>query len=667
MKGPDAYGSAMLSPTNTTRTSGRRGLAASMTTTIALIASLIVSLAPSPDVAEAAASELRVASFNISSGNNFGRDVASIRARTTKIAQLLAAQNPDVVVLQEVARGRSSQASQRYDELVEQALEAQTGQQWNRRFFSDCTFRSGGGQEGLSILSTASIGNPRTLMLNANDSSLGGPCENYNKCPGLLKYPSLPPRTTFAASVQTHGVQVVNVHMSSSCGSSFHAAEFASLKRQIGGSTPTQTIVAGDFNTTSTKAAGYLPGWVDHTTMITSTSFTGTDIDHIMSTSDLARRAGTECASGTVGKQEPAESDHRAIASTIAFSGERYTPFRLLDTRCDQRSSAQTWRCETVTALGGIPTGATAVNIAASVVNPSGNGYVIARGSGEAVTTSHSMMNYRSGTTTSNTATVRVRNGKICLWAYTATDFVVDVTGFYDTASEYTPTAPERVIDAQVAARVSGSSRWSCHVVAGANELTPASARAVAVNITVVVPSRAGWLRVVGAGDTAGDLTSNLNYAQGETTANSAHVKVGTGGKICISSSQAVRVLVDLVGHFPSSSSYRPVTLDRRTINGRARTWDCFTVAGTGGIPDDAKSVTISLAVRTPPSSGWLKTVGRSQVNSGISTTSYRANQTKATGQVVKIGTLGRICIWSTSASTIYVDVFGYSTRASSL
>jgi len=80
----------------------------------------------------------------------------------------------------------------------------------------------------------------------------------------------------------------------------------------------------------------------------------------------------------------------------------------------------------------------------------------------------------------------------------------------------------------------------------------PPTARAVALNLTVVQPTAAGHLRV---NPTGGGLppTSALNYSAGQTRAGNGVFMVGSGGAItvrCNQPSGTVHLVVDVTGYF---------------------------------------------------------------------------------------------------------------------
>jgi len=80
----------------------------------------------------------------------------------------------------------------------------------------------------------------------------------------------------------------------------------------------------------------------------------------------------------------------------------------------------------------------------------------------------------------------------------------------------------------------------------------PASARAVAFNVTVTQPTAQGHIILFPAG-TSLPLTSTLNYRQGQTRANNAIVRLGSGGALAVVCGQSVgttHFIIDVTGYF---------------------------------------------------------------------------------------------------------------------
>jgi hypothetical protein len=80
----------------------------------------------------------------------------------------------------------------------------------------------------------------------------------------------------------------------------------------------------------------------------------------------------------------------------------------------------------------------------------------------------------------------------------------------------------------------------------------PASARSVALNVTVTGSSSYGDLRVFPTG-ASGITSSTINWRTGQTRANNAIVGLGTNGNVtvwCVMVSGSTHVVLDVVGYF---------------------------------------------------------------------------------------------------------------------
>jgi hypothetical protein len=74
----------------------------------------------------------------------------------------------------------------------------------------------------------------------------------------------------------------------------------------------------------------------------------------------------------------------------------------------------------------------------------------------------------------------------------------------------------------------------------------PGGASAAAVSVTVVSPSGAGYLTVAPCGTTP--LASAVNYVAGDLVTNLASTGLDRSGRLCVTTSDATDVVVDLVG-----------------------------------------------------------------------------------------------------------------------
>lgn len=123
-------------------------------------------------------------------------------------------------------------------------------------------------------------------------------------------------------------------------------------------------------------------------------------------------------------------------------------------------------------------------------------------------------------------------------------------------ANDFHSVAPCRVADTR-----NPSGPYGAPPIAGLNERTfvmenrcgiPVGARAVAINITVTQPSKAGDLRFFPAGGPL-PFASTINYRVGQTRANNAIVALGAGGDLTVHSDQpsgTVQLIIDATGYF---------------------------------------------------------------------------------------------------------------------
>lgn len=112
----------------------------------------------------------------------------------------------------------------------------------------------------------------------------------------------------------------------------------------------------------------------------------------------------------------------------------------------------------------------------------------------------------------------------------------------------------------------------------------PAGSTTVVLNVTVTEPEQAGYLTVYPCGQ-APPTASNVNYAHRQTIANLVIVRLGTGGEVCIFSSQTAHVVADLSGAYGSEVDLHPLTTPMRMIDTRIGLgWPPGTKVGPSGL-----------------------------------------------------------------------------------
>ena len=361
-------------------------------------------------------------------------------------------------------------------------------------------------------------------------------------------------------------------------------------------------------------------------------------------------------------------SSHRAARSTLARSGLALG--LLLATvgiaKSDLISQASVGAGSVtevqITGQAGIAADASAVAINLAAVSPAAAGYLTAYPCGTSRPTA-STVNYDTSMATSNSSIVKIgTGGKICIYSLTATDILVDVTGWYPANADYTPITPNRLLDTRPANRATAGATKELQITGRAG--VAANASAVAINLAAVSPAAAGYLTAYPCG-TDRPTASTVNYDTSMATSNSSIVKIGTGGKICIYSLTATDILVDVTGWYPAAADYTPNApnrlLDTRaTARATASAVQEVQVTGRAGVAADASAVAINLAAVSPAAAGYLTAYPCGTDRPTASTVNYDTSMATSNSSIVKIGTGGKICIYSLTATDILVDVTGW-------
>lgn len=229
-----------------------------------------------------------------------------------------------------------------------------------------------------------------------------------------------------------------------------------------------------------------------------------------------------------------------------------FTPSRLFDSRDagEQVAAGSVQRIE-VAGQGGVDADATSVVLSVTVTEPDAFGYVTAYPCG-GDTPLASNVNYAPGQTVANAVTTAVgADGEVCVYSSAETHLVVDVTADYvadDSRGTIDLITIERMLDTRLAdgptsgAKVAGGATQEVQV--GGEAGIDADAPAVTLNVTVVDPEAIGFVTVYPCGSDL-PLASNINYAPGQTVANSVTTSLGADGTVCVYTLSTAHIVVD--------------------------------------------------------------------------------------------------------------------------
>jgi secreted trypsin-like serine protease len=229
------------------------------------------------------------------------------------------------------------------------------------------------------------------------------------------------------------------------------------------------------------------------------------------------------------------------------------TPGRLVDTRLSRGplGAGSVLRVPVTSHAGVPPTEVSAVTLNVTATAPEAPGYLTAFPCGSAVPEA-STVNYVAGQTVPNAATVPLADdGSICVFTFSTSNVIVDVTGWYSTATgpfgaSFAPVTPGRFLDTRDTAKLNDGEVMSVPVVGRMN--VPVEATAATLNITATEGDAPGYVTVFPCG-TARPDTSTVNFLAGQTVPNAATIAVGANGAVCVYAFSPVHVIIDVTGY----------------------------------------------------------------------------------------------------------------------
>lgn len=342
-------------------------------------------------------------------------------------------------------------------------------------------------------------------------------------------------------------------------------------------------------------------------------------------------------------------------------------PLRLADTRSGQgatgRLGADGVLRVKVAATVGVPADVTAAALNVTAVGPDVGGFLTVYPCSSTIPTT-STVNFASGRDIANStiATLDI-DGYVCVYSSAATNVVVDLTAWFSPAGAagMSATAPRRVADTR--AGLGGSGR-----LAAGGVLTVATgdvgASAVALNVTAVGADAAGFLTVYPCA-TVPPVASTVNYAAAEARPNNTIVAVAPGGLVCVYSSAAVDVIVDVTAAFSTSGQleYLPAAPQRL-----ADTRPEHVVAAGGeiafAVPSPgatAGAVSVNVTATGQDSDGFTTAFGCGTAVPGVSTLNQQVGEANVNGAIVPIAaavTTG--CVFTSTTTNLIVDLNGW-------
>ncbi len=333
---------------------------------------------------------------------------------------------------------------------------------------------------------------------------------------------------------------------------------------------------------------------------------------------------------------------------------------RILDTRgVPGRLVAETeYRVDVPDGL--VDADATTLTVNLTVTEPVGPGFITVYPC-DADRPLASATNYTTGETRANVVDVPFTSGSaICLYSLVDTDAIIDVQGFHGPSndSRIVPRTATRLVDTRPGDKlVAGETRVVDVVGTG---MATSSATVVVLNIAATETEGPGFITVFPCGDDR-PLASNLNFMADQTVSNEVFVEPGEDGTVCIYSLTGTHLVVDLDATFEPGSSlaFESVVADRvvdtrpdgKFAAGETREYQ---------VGDGVAAVAINVVATETAGPGFL-TVFPCDADRPIASNVnfYMAAQTASNHVTVRVDDEGKVCVFSSIAAHVVVDVEG--------
>ena len=295
-----------------------------------------------------------------------------------------------------------------------------------------------------------------------------------------------------------------------------------------------------------------------------------------------------------------------------------------------------------------------------------------------------SNINTRPGVPTPNLVTAPLDvSRQVCIYSSVTTNVLVDLTGWFGPGSQrFYDVDPVRTLDTRSAPRPGpGTGPITGPIAAGtvftlpmAGPWVPVDTTAVALNLTVVGATGAGWLLAFPCGATP-PLASNLNFLAAEERAGSAIVGIGIAGAVCLLTNVDVHVIVDLNGLYGPAPSFGATGLVRplsgtRVLDSRFGTggWSTPIAAGETRSFDPvaltpyaqtASAVSLNVVTTESRGRGHLRVFPCGATLPTVSSVNFTGIGEATNLVTVALGSNRRVCVFALTATHVVVDLFG--------
>lgn len=340
-----------------------------------------------------------------------------------------------------------------------------------------------------------------------------------------------------------------------------------------------------------------------------------------------------------------------------------------------------------------IPFDASAAAFNITAVGPTNPGYITVWPC-DVARPDASNLNFTAGGVAANGVIAPIgATGQVCFYSNQATDFLIDISGWFSGDAAFVGATPRRVVDTRNAigvpkVRIPAGGKIAIPLAGtamqrsdGADDVIPGDATAVAMNLTAVLPSQAGYFTVWPCG-TPMPNASNVNFTAGSVVANGVVTSLGADGDVCLYSDQESDVLVDVLGWFgggdpPPFLGAVPSRLvdTRNAIGGPAGVLTPGSPKGVvvrgvtvevdgvvQQVPPNASAVALNVTLVEAAEAGYATVWPCGATMPDASNVNFARGGTSANGVIAPIGADGSVCVYTSANAHLIVDISGWFT-----
>jgi lysozyme len=394
---------------------------------------------------------------------------------------------------------------------------------------------------------------------------------------------------------------------------------------------------------------------------------------------DMSALASLALSTAGPGGEPTGVTDPAPAAVMQMSSPARYVPVepvRFVDTRVGLGGSNAFTGPLTVQIPDAVPADATGVVLNASVVDPSGAGYLRAAAAG--TTPLATALNYSGGQSSTGLVVATMdatRNATMTLYGGSG-QLVLDVVGYYTAAAgtggHYVPVTPSRIADSRTGVGIPAGAQHG-DVTVLLPDSVPADAPGVVLNVSVVEPTHAGYLRVAPAGSVP--TTTALSYPATRSATGLVLTRAAAHAVTVAMHGGEAQLVVDLVGYYDGTSdtgssfvtaSPQRILDTRRGLGASGRAVKSVTLTLPESVPADATGAVLNISAVGPSGKGYLRlaAAGATPTTTAISYDMARSTTGLA---LTPIGAGRQITVTVYGAAVdVVADLVGFHTAATS-